>query len=138
MAEIKTMEIKTNVEPYDGYVDADHSFSFTLDINIHGIIINIDIYNPYMYTREKWIEFCRAIHDRQYYYLDFYQGSGTGYLECDGNYFISSSCPSGAGGDLSTKVKIDIHQYGDSIIDAIMALIHDKITFNVWKPYDEV
>ena len=100
------MEIHTEINTRDE--DEDKPFSVVFKFNINGTIININIEEPYLHSRKRWIKFCNAIQNRKCYYLSFYQGNGNGYLECDGDYFISSSQISGSGGDLSTEVKIEI------------------------------
>lgn len=89
------------------------------------------IYEPYLNSKESWLQLVAAVRTQTHCHLNFYQGNGDGSIICDGNQLIFFAQPSGAGGDVCVETMIPANEQA---AEALMVVVDN---YDVLKVSDD-
>ena len=85
------------------FIDSDEevNWTFSIHIEVYGIIMTFDVLEPYLHTYSDWQKLFNSRHT-----IQCYMGNGEGSLTNDGSNIVLIAAPSGSGGDVSAKITI--------------------------------
>ena len=108
-------------------------FSFYFNFKFDECTANVDITEPYIYTKERWEKLISAIENDTDDKLDFYQGNGEGSISCHRGFVCFTACPSGAGGDTRVSFKLPLFKYKEKLVEILNRLINDPAATIYWE-----
>lgn len=105
----------------------DYSFMFSFNFSTDDFSTTVVIEEPYLVSRNRWVEFIKTIRDRGNMTLHFYQGNGYGILSTSNGKIKFGAMPSEAGGDLSINFEL-VLKHTDLMADYLNEMIDHPIT----------
>ena len=105
-------------------------FQYRLEwVGDQGIYVSVYMEEPYLAGEHAWKDLIAAIRNRTPYCLGLYNGNGVGYIGTDDKNLTIEVGPSGAGGDVTTKITLPLH---DSQADLFTELISHPTCQAYW------